>query len=93
MIEIFLMVQLSKAIRKMMVAKGRSPGGYQFLAVALWIGGEITGAVIAASSARSQGDIYVGALLGAACGAALAFVIASSVRPLVVDDTIGKVFE
>ena len=92
MIEIFLMVMLSKSIRKMMVAKGRAPGGYQFLAILLWIAGEITGMALAWNP-RDQGGTYMAALVGAACGAFVGYLIAASAKPLVVDDTIGKVFE
>ncbi len=92
MIEILLMFQLSKAVGKMMRAKGRSPGGYQFLAIALWIGGEITGAILGAPS-HDKGTMYMTMLLGAAIGAAIGYVIAASVKPVLQEDALGKVFE
>jgi hypothetical protein len=85
MIEILLMFALSKSVGKMMRAKGRSPGGYQFLAIALWIGGEIAGAIVGASS-RDRGTMYMTMLLGAAIGATLGYVIAASVKPAAQED-------
>jgi hypothetical protein len=46
MLEILLVIWLSKKIAATVKEKGRQPAGYVVLFVFLWIGGEITGAVI-----------------------------------------------
>jgi hypothetical protein len=89
MLEIVLMVLLCKKIGRELRAKGVSPTGYQFLAVFLWIGGEILGFIVgsflgASTGARGEPDMcFVCGLgfAGAATGAAIAYGIASSVSP------------
>ena len=82
MLEILFLVYLCKQIGKILRDKGRSPGWFQFLLVVLWLGGEFFGAVVASVLGVGEaGGVYLGALLGAAGGAVLGFVIAKSVAP------------
>jgi hypothetical protein len=83
-LEILFLVYLCRKLGAILRAKGRSAGGYQFLLVVLWFGGEIFGAVVTVAVLRMDGaPAYLGALLGAAGGATLAFVIANSLGPVV----------
>jgi len=87
MLEILLLYFLGKRIARMMRDKGRSPVGYVFMLVGLWIGGEVLGAFgtaafIAAGSGQPGLLPYAGALGGAALGAITAFAIAAAMSPL-----------
>lgn len=89
MLEILLMIALCKKIGREVRAKGQSPTGYQVLAVVLWIGGEflggMIGGVVANLSGGGDADLCFGyglALAGAACGAGIAYTIASNVTPV-----------
>jgi hypothetical protein len=86
MLEIILLIFLTRRIGEIVEEKGRKTIWFKVLTVALWIGGEITGAIIGAIVAAVSGVsdilIYVFALLGAAVGAGIAFIIAKSVSPL-----------
>lgn len=83
MLEILLLIALTKRIGRILEEKGRKTGWFKFLTVVLWFGGEfiggITGAVIAEIIGINELSIYLIALLGAAVGAGAAFVIAKSV--------------
>ena len=80
--EILLLIYLCRRLGAILRAKGRSPGWYQFLMVLLWFGGEIFGAVVTVAVLRMDGGpAYLGALVGAAGAAVLAFVIANSLAP------------
>ena len=82
MLEILLLVYLCRHIGRTLRDKGRSPGLYQFLLVAMWFGGEIFGAIVAVAVLGVDGaGAYLGALVGAAGGATIAFVIANSLAP------------
>lgn len=81
MLEILAIVWLCKRIGRIVREKGRSAGGFQFLAVVLWLGGEILGAIVGAMTGNEPA-IYVFALCGAVVGAIIANIIASSLSPL-----------
>ena len=85
MIEILLLIALTKRIGRILEQKGRKSGWFKFLTVVLWFGGEliggITGGVLAEIAGVNELTIYLIALLGAAVGAGAAFVIAKSVSP------------
>jgi hypothetical protein len=82
MLEILLLIYLCKHVGRKLRDKGRSPGMYQFLLVALWFGGEIFGAIVAVAVLGLEGaGGYLGALVGAPGGATIAFVIANSLPP------------
>ena len=84
MLEIILLIGLTKKIGSILEAKGRKSGWFKLLTVALWIGGEIVGGIIGAVvgqiSGLGFGVGYLLALLGAACGALVAYLIAKNVR-------------
>jgi len=86
MLEVLFLWFLTRQIRKIVEPKGRKPFGYQTMLVAFWFGGEIVGAFIGFllfSEADLQCLVYIPALLGAALGAGVAFLIASSLSPAV----------
>ncbi|MEP6922886.1 MAG: hypothetical protein ABI954_00350 [Pyrinomonadaceae bacterium] len=86
MLEIILLIGLTKKIGNMLNAKGRKSGWFKLLTVVLWIGGELIGAVIGAviGEISDLGLVvaYPLALLGAAGGALTAYLIAKNVRPV-----------
>jgi membrane protein DedA with SNARE-associated domain len=83
LLEIILLIGLTRKVGEILRAKGRRPGWFQFLTVVLWIGGELVGAVIGAIIAMTiKADAWVAypfALLGAILGAVIAYVLARSV--------------
>jgi len=82
MLEILLLRALTGAIGKVVEAKGKPSGWYKFLAVMLWFGGELLGAVIGFATDMGAGA-YLLALMGAAAGAGIAYQIAKSAAPAV----------
>ena len=82
MLEILLLVYLCRQLGQTLRAKGRSAAWYQFLLVVLWFGGELFGGVVALILGIDGIGMYLGALLGAAGGAAIGFVIAHSLPPV-----------
>ena len=91
MLEIVLIWMFCSRLGKMLRAKGRAPGGYQVLGVVLWIGGEIAGGVIGAVAELGAGT-YLLALMGAAVGATITWMMASSAKPLY-DPGVADIFE
>ena len=82
MIEILLLVALTRRIGRICEEKGRRAGGFKGLTVLLWFGGEIVGAVIAASSGVEGAGVYLFALIGAAVGAGISVLIANNLTPV-----------
>ncbi len=92
MLEILLVVGISKKIVAMMKEKGRNPVGYVILFIALWFGGEIMGAVVGTIAAIAMDPnaidggfnctAYIFALIGAGIGAAIGYAVAASVPPV-----------
>jgi hypothetical protein len=79
MIEILILINLSKKIAAKARDKGYSGGGFVVLLLALWFGGEITG-MFGAILLLGDGDenffaAYLAALGGAVVGGILAFTI------------------
>ena len=72
MLEIILVIYLSKKIGKMVEAKGQKKGWYVFMFVMLWIIGEFVGAIIGGLIAEGP-LIYLFAILGAGLGALISF--------------------
>ena len=89
MLEIILLIFLTRRIGEIVEAKGRKGGLYKLMTVVLWIGCEVLGAVIGGIvvglSGSSELIIYLFALIGAAAGAAISFIIAKSVTPRTYD--------
>jgi hypothetical protein len=82
MLELLLVWQLSKRLAQMAEQKGQS-ASWKWLLPPLWFGGEITGGVFAIIVGVQDLGIYVGALIGAFAGAALAWFIVSRLSPVV----------
>ena len=86
MLEIILLIGLTKKIGNMLHAKNRKSGWFKLLTVVLWLGGEMMGAIIGAVIGQISGYglavSYPLALLGAAAGALTAYLIAKSVSPV-----------
>jgi hypothetical protein len=89
MLEILILWQLCKNIGVKLRAKGRSPGGYQFMLVAMWFGGEIIGGIIGVIVLEGGLGAYLLAILGAVAGVVAAFVIVNSLAPIEVDRPTG----
>ena len=82
MLEIIALIFLTRKIGEIVEAKNRKSGWFKFMAVVLWIGFEIVGAIAggtyAAMTGASEAVGYIFALVGAAVGAALSLVIVKS---------------
>jgi hypothetical protein len=94
MLEIIILIVLSIQISKIAKRKGRSPVGWVLMLIGLWIGGEVTGALIGVfgSAIVGGGDepnllvVLVGALLGAVTGAIITFSVVNSLSTVRRDD-------
>ena len=83
MLEVLFLVYLCKQLGGKLRAKGRSAGWFQFLLVVAWLAGEVMGGIVAAGvlddgSGQFHPGAYLGALLGAACGATAVFLYVRS---------------
>jgi len=92
MIELLIILSLTRRIGALIRDKGRKPGIYQFLVVVLWIAGEMLGFLIGVFLDLGAGG-YLLALLGAAGGAATAYAIARAAEPVPLPETVGEVFD
>ncbi len=89
MIEILILINLSKSIAAKAREKGRSGTPFVFLLLALWIGGEVFAAIVAGVlSMVVMGDdepnlllVYPAAIAGAVIGAVIAFQIVKAIAP------------
>jgi len=84
MLEIIAIIFLGKKISEIVKAKGHNPTGYVILMVVLWIGLELTGAVIGALLIGDGPALYIFAIIGGIMGAAIAYAIADNVKPAAV---------
>jgi hypothetical protein len=90
MLEIILIVVFSKKIAALAQEKGRSPAGYIVMLIGFWIGAEFAAGIFVAivalilnpNAEPSLCIVWPAGLLGAACGAGLAFLIAYLVPPV-----------
>ncbi len=82
MLEIIILIFLARKVGEIVRSKGRPAGWFQFLAVVLWIGGELIGGliggIVGALTDTGMALAYVCALLGAAVGAGISILIARS---------------
>ncbi|HEX7313031.1 MAG TPA: hypothetical protein VF297_03885 [Pyrinomonadaceae bacterium] len=82
MLEIIILIFLTRRVGEIVRSKGRKAGWFQVLTVVLWIGGELTGGIIGGivGALTDSGMLlaYVFALLGAAAGAGISILIARS---------------
>ena len=85
MLEIIALWTLTKRIGRIIEEKGRKSGWYKALTVILWFGGEIIGAIMGAVITGADGSaqclVYIFALVGAAAGAGIAYLIATNASP------------
>ncbi len=91
MLEILLLIHLSKKIAAKAREKGRSGGWFVLLLLFLWFGGEIAGAIAAAVALEVAGEdnffiVYLAALAGAVCGGVFAFLIVGALTPVRSED-------
>ncbi len=85
MLEIIFLVWFCKKLAAIAREKNR-PGGWGAVGAIGWIGGEIGGAVLGASTSRAQGmDLYGYAIMGAVVGAVVAWVIVRSLSIVPLD--------
>lgn len=85
MLEILVLLALTKRIGAIVEQKGYKSGRYKLLTVVLWFSGEILGAILgtamASGSSDAQCTVYIVAFMGAAAGAAIAYLIANNLSP------------
>lgn len=91
MLEIILLIALTRHVGETVKMKGRKSGWYKLMTVLLWIGGEVAGAIVGGVAAAVSGSggmlfVYLFALVGAAIGAGAAILIARGVSPLAAYD-------
>jgi hypothetical protein len=83
MIEIILLIYLTRSVGEIVKQKNRKPGWYKLMTVLLWIGGELggglVGGLVVALTGANEAFAYLFALVGAAIGAGAAFLVAKSV--------------
>jgi hypothetical protein len=83
MLEIILLIFLTRRVGEIVRSKGRNAGWFQVLTVALWIGGELAGGIVGAivGVMTDSGALfaYLFALVGAAIGAGASILIARNV--------------
>ena len=91
MLEIFVIIAVSQKIAAMMKEKNRGAAGFIVLFVILWLGGEIVGAIVGVLATElNDGPVndgfplvpYFFALIGAAIGGTIGYVIPASLSPL-----------
>jgi hypothetical protein len=89
MLEIIILIFLTRKVGEIVQAKGRRTGWYKLMTVVLWIGGEVMGAIVGGivGALTDSGMVfaYLFALAGAAAGAGLSIIIARSLSPLTYD--------
>lgn len=84
MIEIFVLVKFCKRLAEIAREKNRS-SSWAALGAVGWVGGEISGAVFASRSHGDTTSLYTTALLFAAIGAFVAYLIVRTLTPLPTD--------
>ena len=84
MIEIIALYYFAKNVGEIVEAKGHRGTWYKVLAVVMWFGGEIVGAILGGilfASAGSECAIYLFALFGAGLSAGTVYLIAKNLPP------------
>src|SRR3972149_5094234 len=88
MLEILVLIVLTRRIGQIVEPKGYTSGKYKWLTVGLWVGGEIIGAFLGtaflgrSTSQSATCGLYIFALIGAVVGAWIAYSIANRLEPL-----------
>jgi hypothetical protein len=93
MLEILVIIGFSRKIAAICKEKGRSAVGWIVMFIGLWFGGEVIGAIVGTIGGLAAGGEEPGflipwicGLLGAACGAAIAFAIINGLPSLRQDE-------
>jgi hypothetical protein len=87
MLEIIMLIILSKRIGNIAESKGLQGGAYKALLVGLWIVGEILGIVAyAALDGDSTLFLLMMSFAGAGIGGAIAFAVANNAKPVIDED-------
>jgi len=83
MLEILLVIFLTKKIGATCALKGYGAKGYKAMLVAMWFGGEIVGGILGAIATQGNGSllVYATALAGAAVGAGVTFAVVNNLSP------------
>ena len=86
MLEILALWWLTKKIGEIVKEKGHQSLAYQIMAVVLWFGGEIAGAIFGLVLSAFMDDslgclIYLFAIVGAVAGGGAAYFIATIIKP------------
>jgi uncharacterized membrane protein YeaQ/YmgE (transglycosylase-associated protein family) len=84
MLEILFLIKFCKSLAATAREKNR-PGGWGALGAVMWIGGEIAGAMVGASSHADGMGLYGYALVGAIIGAVIAYVIVKNLSTIPLD--------
>lgn len=81
MLELIIVFFLARKVGRIAEEKGRGVWGYRFMAVGLWFGGEILGAMVGMAIHDDPATVYGLALIGAIVGAILSYVIVRNIAP------------
>lgn len=84
MIEIIILVVFCKKLAGIAKEKNRS-GSWGAVGAVGWIGGEIGGAIVGVSGGAEGMNLYGYAIIGAALGALVAYLIVTSLKALPAD--------
>jgi hypothetical protein len=86
MLEIIALVYLGKEIKKIVEAKGLKATKYIVIMITLWVGLELTGAIVGTLVAGEQQlTMYLFAITGAAFGGYLSYRVAVNAEPAILD--------
>ena len=81
MLEIFFLAKFCKSLAATAREKNR-PTSWAALGALLWIGGEITGAVIGVGNHANGMNLYGAALIGAVIGAVVAWMVVKNLSTI-----------
>jgi hypothetical protein len=85
MLEIILIIFLSKKIGQIAEEKKQSKALFKFMFVVLWILGEFIGAIIGLNLTKGL-TVYLFALIGAALGAIISFAIVNNLKNMIIEE-------
>ncbi len=89
MLEILFLFFFARKIGEIVRLKGYEALGYQVMAIVLWFGGEFAGACLGFAlfgfDESAQCIAYIVALIGAAIGAGVAYLVVNNLEPKIPD--------